>query len=69
MNRKAKKKQNKEAVRKKDLGSVGYMKEDIGVGSEGFAFFKGSHVLDSIFFQSGESVHFFPPALYSSFVK
>lgn len=49
MNRKAKKKQNKEAVRKKEQGSVGYMKEDTGEGSEGFACFEGSHVLDLAF--------------------
>lgn len=75
MNRNAKKKQNKEEVRKKEQGSVGYMKEDIEEGIELFPCSKGSHILDLAFsskwtkFSSGESLHFFPPALYSSFVK
>ena len=47
MNRKAKKKQNKEEMRKKEQGSVGYMKEDIEEGSTPCS--KGSHILNLAF--------------------
>lgn len=49
MNRKAKKQQNKEEVRKKEQGSVGYMKEDIEEGSEVSPCSKGSHILNLAF--------------------